>query len=295
MNDSVIRYQFNPLLTDTAGFFDYCIPLTNESQHVVADSLLKYYDNTIFNFITPPPPARQFLQTTSIFTSHNLKSRDTGPLAINRQSTDWLTLIFLVCLFVFAWIQTSYPKRLNQIFRAAAQPHYVNQLEREGNLFSERISLGLGFIYYTMSAIFAFQILREIGSVPAGLSNLIFTGLIFSGLFLFHLFKSVIVYVSGIIFNTRESARLYQLNILIFNHIIGIFLFPMTLVASYWNSIVFLSLGLVFISLLILYRVFRGILTGLNNKSYNLFYLFLYLCTLEILPLLLLYKVISKI
>ena len=294
MNDSIIRYQYNPTLTDTAGFFDYCIPLTNESSLSVVDSLQKYYDLSLYNFKTPLPASRQLLQTNSIFKPHHLEPTHSGPLPINRQSTDWITMIFLACLLIFAWIQSSYSKRFNQIFRAAAQPHFVNQLEREGNLFKERITLGLGFIYYTTFSIFVFQIFRDFFTIPYGLNNLAFTGIIFASLFLFQLIKSLTVFSTGVIFNTRESARSYQLNTLIFNYITGITLFPFTLVAIYWHSTVFLIIGIIITSLLISYCFFRGLLTGLGNKNYSLFYLFLYLCTLEILPLLLIYKAVSK-
>ncbi len=281
------------MLTDTAGFFDYCIPLTNESHPPAADSLKKYYDYSVYAYISPKPASKQLLQATSIFTHHNLRPAHSGPIAINRQTTDWVTLIFLACLVVFAWLQTVYRKRLSQIFRAVLQPHAVNQLEREGNLFRERVTLGLAFIYYLVTTTFIYQIFRELDVLPAGIGNLTLAGLIFTFLFVYQMLKTFLVYSSGIIFNTRDSARQYQLNILIFNHTIGIFLFPISIIAYYWNSPFFISAGVIFISLSVIYRTFRGILTGLDNKNYNLFYLFLYLCTLEILPLLLLYKAIS--
>jgi hypothetical protein len=106
--------------------------------------------------------------------------------------------------------------------------------------------------------------------------------------------KSLLIYTSGIIFKTAESSRAYQLNTLIFNQITGIAIFPFALMAFYWENTTFLIIGVVIVSLLFGYRLFRGILTGLANKNYNLLYLFLYLCTLEILPLLLLVKVVSK-
>jgi hypothetical protein len=282
------------MLADTVGFFDYCIPLTNESLLPIADSLQKYYDYSIFNYITPLPPQKQFLKTTSIFKPHNLEPKHSGPLAIDHQATNWITILFLVCLFIFAWIQATSSKRLGQIFRAVAQPHHVNQLERDGNIFKERIALGLGLNYYLIMTIFIFQVIREFGIVPAGNNILVIAGIIFAGLFFYQLIKSSIVYASGVIFNTGESARQYQLTLLIFNYIIGILMFPVVVIAFYWNNTAFLIAGIIILLLLITYRIARGFLTGQDNKSYNLFYLFLYLCTLEILPLLLIYKVISK-
>jgi hypothetical protein len=282
------------MLTDTVGFFDYCIPLTNENFFTKADSLQKYYDFSIYNFITPLPPQKQFLPTTSVFKPHNLEPKHSGPMAIDQQATNWITIVFLACLFIFAWIQATYSKRLSQIFRAVAQPHHVNQLEREGNIFKERIALGLGLNYYLIMSIFIFQIISAFGGLPTDLNNLTLTGIIFTGLFAYQLLKSLVIHGTGIIFNTSEYARQYQLILLIFNYMIGIVLFPVVVIAFYWNNSAFLIAGIIIISLLILYRIIRSFLTGQDNKSYNLFYLFLYLCTLEILPLLLIYKAISK-
>jgi hypothetical protein len=282
------------MLTDTVGFFDYCIPLSNENLFTKADSLQKYYDFSIYDFIKPLPPQKQFLQTTSVFKPHNLEPKHSGPMVIDHQATNWITIVFLTCLFIFAWIQTSYSKRLSQIFRAVAQPHHVNQLERDGNIFKERITLGLGLNYYLIMSIFIFQIVSAFGGLPAGFNNLTLTGIIFAGLFAYQLLKSMVIYGTGIIFNTGEYARQYQLIILIFNYMIGIVLLPVVVIAFYWNNPAFLIFGIIIASLAILYRILRGFLTGQDNKSYNLFYLFLYLCTLEILPLLLIYKAISK-
>jgi hypothetical protein len=199
-----------------------------------------------------------------------------------------------MCLVVFAWVQKYYPKRLIQIFRAVAQPHFLNQLEREGNLFKERIRLGLSLIYYCISSIFIFVLMKSFGLLPSGMSNLTLTAVIFTGLLLFESFKSMLVYSIGIIFDTRETARQYDLNIMIFNHITGILLLPVIITAFYWNNSGIIFIGIAIVSLLLLYRTFRGFLTGVSNSSYNLFYLFLYLCTLEILPLIILYKVVSK-
>jgi len=161
MNDSIIRYQYNPMLTDTVGFFDYCIPLTDEALRPESDTLQKYYDFSIYNYMTPKPEPRKFQHTTSIFAPTNLASVHAGPVQLVRQSTDWITLILLACLVIFAWIQTFYSKRFAQIYHAVAQPHFVNQLEREGDLFKDRIRLGLGFIYYSISSFFIFLLFNN--------------------------------------------------------------------------------------------------------------------------------------
>jgi hypothetical protein len=290
MNDTLIRYQFDPALTDTAGFFRNCIPLTDESHPPAVDSLKEYCYFGIFHYITPRPEPKKLLRTESVFAPHHLKASNRGPKPRIEQSTDWITFILIACLLVFAWIRTTYPKRLIQIFRAAAQPHFVNQLEREGNLFRERISLGLGLVYFTSMALFIFLLFREFSGIPSGLRNIEFMAVILGGLMTYHLLKAIAISGTGFIFRTGESSRQYQLNTLIFNLIIGIILFPVTILAFYWDATPFLILGLVVSGILMVYRLIRGVMSGLEQRNFNLFYLFLYLCTLEILPLLLLYK-----
>jgi len=294
MNDSIVRFQYNPALTDTVGFFDYCVPLTKEWGPPPADTLLKFSDYTVYDYVTPIPPSQQLTQTTSLFTPHALRKTHNGPLPVTKQPTDWITIVFVCCLFIFAWVQSSYSKRLAQIYRAVAQPYFVNQLEREGNLFKERIMLGLGAIYYAVSSLFIFQICREFDVIPSGINNLTFTAVIFLGVIVGNLLKFLAVYITGVIFLTHEASRQYSLNILIFNHIIGLILFPITVFSFYYSNIYILLTGSIIISLLMAYRFFRGILIGLQNKNYNLFYLFLYLCTLEILPLLFIYAILSN-
>jgi len=289
MDTTSIRYKFNPVLTDTVGFYDYCIPLTNESVPPFADSLLKYYDFSVYNYVTPPPAPKELAETPSVFETHQLIPVHKGPVAINRQSSDWITILLLFCLLLFAWIQTVSHKRFLQIVRAVTQPHSVNQLEREGNLFKERITLGLGAIYYIIGSVFILQLFKAFYTLPSGFNNLTFAALISGVLFCYQMLKSLLIYTSGIIFKTAESSREYQLN-----QITGIVLFPFVIIAFYYGNTTFLIIAAIIVSLLFIYRLVRGILTGLNNKNYNLLYLFLYLCTLEILPLLLLVKVVSK-
>lgn len=295
MSHPVIRYQHNPILTDTVGFFDYCIPLTNDKDYKISDSLLQYYNLSLHNYSEAEPLLVKKKQISSIFVPHKLQASTLKHKPINRQSTDWIIGLLLVCLLFFAWIQTTYSKRLNQIFKAAAQPYFVNQLEREGNLFTERISIGLSIIYYTMTSLFIFLSIKEFGSLPRNISPWLLTLLILGGVFLFEMVKSGLISLSGHIFRTEESSHEIRLNLLIFNHIAGIILFPITIAALFWHSQYFLIFGFALFSLLMLYRLIRLITVGISTSKYNLFYLFLYLCTLEILPLILLLKTVQQL
>jgi hypothetical protein len=68
-------------------------------------------------------------------------------------------------------------------------------------------------------------------------------------------------------------------------------LLPMLLVMIYNPSIyiVFFSFGIIFI--LLIFKIIRSFVSGLIQPPFSILYLFLYLCALEIMPLIVLTKI----
>jgi hypothetical protein len=295
MNNHLPRYKVIPHLTDTAGFFDYYVPFTNQSSRPENDSIKEFYNFSIFDYHHPAKAVVGLKPGPSIFTAHQLTPSHFGPRPIQRQSTDWIAILVIICLIIIAWVQTNYSKRLTQIIRSVALPYYVNQLEREGNLYNERITLGLGFVFLTSVSLLIYQFFQFYGVVIFNIPSFLIFLIILAGVIGYILIKTILIQVTGIIFKTTEHAHSYRLNALIFNHTIGLFLFPILLFSQYWQANPFIWIALGLISILLIYRFLRSISIGLSNTKFPVFYLILYLCTLEILPLLWLIKVIRQI
>jgi hypothetical protein len=295
MFQSQLRVKTNPLLSDTTGFFDLSVPLTNESFNSQKNSLNKYTDFSIYDYVTPSGLAIEQKQGPSLFVGHELGIKDFKLRPIDRTTTDWVTAIVIFCLFIIAWIQTNHSKRLRQIVRSVALPYYVNQLEREGNLYNERITLGLGFIFLNAISLLIFKLAEYFDSLPDKFPGFITYIFIFSGVFTFVIMKGTIVRITGSIFKTWDQAHAYRLNALIFNQMVGLILFPFTLIIYYWQSSPYIWITLGIIGILLIYRFVRSILIGFTNTKFSVFHLILYLCTLEILPLLLMVKFIRQI
>ena len=295
MSSHLPRYKVIPHLTDTVGFFDYYVPYTNQSKRPANDSLKEFYNYSIYDYHSPAPAHTAYRPGPSLFTNHQLSPSPQGPRLIQRQSTDWIAILVILCLVVLAWVQSNYSKRLRQIIRSVALPYYVNQLEREGNLFNERITLGLGFIYLTSVSLLIYEFFQFYSFVDFGMPNFLIFLIIFTGVIGYMLVKTLLTQATGVIFKTLELAHSYRLNALIFNHTIGLFLFPVLLFALYFQANPFIWIALGITSILLAYRFMRSISIGLLNTKFPVFYLILYLCTLEILPLLLLIKVIRQL
>jgi hypothetical protein len=168
-------------------------------------------------------------------------------------------------------------------------------LEREGNLYNERITLGLGFIYFTTVSLIIYQL--NLFYNPGGIfiNNPITYALIFILLVTYNGCKALLIGFSGILFKTTEHTHAYRLNALIFNHSTGMILFPVLLITIYWKFMPFIWITVVIFFIMLIYKFIRSISIGLSNSKFSIFYLILYLCTLEILPVVLLVKIIRQL
>jgi hypothetical protein len=82
------------------------------------------------------------------------------------------------------------------------------------------------------------------------------------------------------------------LNMLIFIIINGIILLPALVGIVYLNSTIILYITLIICVLLFIFRFMRGFFIGLTLTKFSYLFLFVYLCTLEIMPVLMLIKLL---
>jgi hypothetical protein len=132
----------------------------------------------------------------------------------------------------------------------------------------------------------------RIGIVPYGLQgwSLFFFNLgLLTGVFLGRL---LLLNFVGILFNQLNIFREYLYNIFIFNKLTGIMALPLIFLLVYTRGIlqdVFFWLSLITVCGIFLMRLIRGVVFS-YRKDVLIFYMFLYLCALEIAPLVLLYR-----
>jgi hypothetical protein len=296
MTNQLLKYKTNPQLTDTVGFFDQSILYTDELHPPANDSLKKFFDYTVFSqggWVKKQVVEKQ-VTVPSLFRGHQLKASTLRPVKMPDSSADWTVGAMLVCLLIYTWVQRFYTKRLRQIFKAAALPRYMNQLEREGNLFTERVSLGLSMVFLIIFTIALGQIFEYISGVNfSGKEGKWLYLELFAAVSGIWLIKAGIIKVTGIIFMTSEYARAYLLNNLIFNMITGLLLFLPVVMTAFSDATIYSWVSIVIISILMIYKVLRGVFIGITNSNFSILYLFIYLCTLEILPFVILYKALT--
>lgn len=233
----------------------------------------------------------------SIFTGHELKVAEKQVNKSVDYGNNWILGIIVFCFVLFAISRVAYPRRLGQIFKAFISPRSVNQLSREGNISNEGLSFMLSGVFFISLAVFIFEcITLFIPSFFYGKANyLIFCYILFGSL-LFYIIKKQIIRIIGYIFQTKQETRDYLLNTLVFNMIAGIYIMPVSFLIFYlpveWSHGLMIF-SFVFLGILILYRIIRSFLIGITLSKFSVFYLFLYLCIVEILPILIILKIVK--
>lgn len=176
---------------------------------------------------------------------------------------------------------------LNGFLRASS----VSAMYREEYAITSRISLLLLLNYLLIFPFFILQVATHFGATANGLSGLLSV----SGIILLAYFVKIIVTrILGNIFEVKEASSEYVYNIFLFNKTIGLVLFPICLLLAYARQIpaeLLIWTGIVSWSLILIYRLLRVFLIGISNSSVSFFYIILYLCTLEIIPFVVILKV----
>lgn len=223
-------------------------------------------------------------QCTSIFSGRPTEKFTHQVAERNFQKSDWVFFSFLICLGIAAWFFFRNSKRLNQLFKAFLTPRSTNQLLREGNILSEAIVYPLLLIFFISVSLLVSVIINRYAHVPF---SLFFQVAIVAVLILFFLGKIIMVSLIGAIFNTKKETREYLTNYFVFNITLGLLAVPVIFIIFYIESIYakpLIIILLIIFALVYVFRLYRSFLIGISSERYNLYYLFLYLCTVEILP-----------
>ncbi|MGE5423797.1 MAG: DUF4271 domain-containing protein [Syntrophothermus sp.] len=247
--------------------------------------------DTTMNFqsIVFPEPVK----LPSFFKGHQLQPIHHGPVPVNTYSDSWIMGVFLLSFILLAWVNVFFHNRFRQILAAPFSRRFMNQLSREGDLFSERITMALSIIYLLIFSLLLFEIyslfLKPRVSFPFPDFHLYL--LILGGLTLYWILKITAIRILGSIFRTYQTSDAYIQNVLVAIFQTAVVLLPLMLFIVYLRSPVLLYTAAGLFALIFFLQFIKGFLIGISLTRFSYFYLFVYLCSLEILPWLVLVKV----
>jgi hypothetical protein len=233
--------------------------------------------------------------TQSVFKSHSLKQQDKESLDHNYLNIDWISIHFILLLGLLAWARINYRKRLFQIVKSFIAPRYLNQMAREGNIFRERIAIPLFVIYLVSFSMLLYLLLTNYSDYHLeGYSGFKLFSIILLIVLILWFIKNILVHFIGVTFKNELVLQDFMLTNFVFNLVSGLLLLPVIAVSVYISSKGTLLAALVFWLLIFGFKIARELFTGLSYAKFSLFNRFLYLCALEILPILIFIKLVMS-
>lgn len=282
---------------------DSVIETSNQLKDSSSLKLLKTIDSTAINtriHFDPQPtaPKDSILQFDSVPPAVNTHTEqiirgEKGTLITSYQN-DWMVGVLLFALILLALLRFSFSKFLFRVFDSLLNSQSSSNLLLEKNMRNMRGSIFLNLLFYVNFTLFIVQFLVYILSLNQDYNNLIFFLYSFAGLIGFYHFKFLFIRFIGYVFNGIKESKEYLHTVSIYNKNLGVFLLPVTISVPFiaQNATpTLLKLGLALTLIFYILRLFRGIKI-LFRQHVSIFYMILYLCALEILPLLMIYKLL---
>lgn len=209
---------------------------------------------------------------------------------------DWFFIAVSGVLVIIAFARNFAPRRFRMIFGATASIRKLEGLRDEGKVFFNGSSMALFIASIAVLALYAYNLhflLPENVMFLKENPYLMLLGLLAAFAVLW-LIKDLFILGIGNIFKAPVSGFLNVINKYVINVLAALVLLVFVVLAFYLENNIFLYIPAYLIALLYIYRLIRTFIIGRKVEGFFSFYIILYLCTLEILPVLFLYKVIER-
>ena len=214
---------------------------------------------------------------------------------MNDTTNNWMFWILLFSFLLFSWLRLLYKKQFSFMFRSAVSYNFALKSIRQNKEFSDRFSSILTFIFSLNIALFAFQIItHEYLIEQNGLDSTIYTLAITVAVLFVYGVKDMFFKILGAVFQNIDIAVEYMQNVHLYNRIIGVLLFPIIISLAFVDTDfishnVLITMGFSLVLGVYALRIFRGFQIS-RSSNVSILYMFLYFCTLELLPIALVIK-----
>jgi hypothetical protein len=246
------------------------------------------HDSFAVNFIGDSTSQPLILESAQK-TSHLI---ETAGFLMSQPSQSWYFYFLMMLIAGYAITRIYLGELLNRMYLAAAVYNRAADLYKDNSQLQRQRDFALYGFYFLSLGFFLMYLSDRFGFNPYQLED--YRLFIFYVILLVTLFygRGILLNLLGYLFSIGEIFREYLYMGYAYNKLIGILLIPVNFVLVFSKGILQESLffiTLLLLGVLIFKKLIRGIIFSRKHRVFN-FYLFLYLCALEIVPILLLYK-----
>jgi len=238
------------------------------------------------------PQSRNELQLVNPDTSIN-KDLVLPVQHLNSDNTTWLSFLLLFVLLIFATVKAGWSKYIQNLFQSIVNYSTAERMFRERNYSFSHGAFRLDVVFYLVFSVFLFQLINffRLDFTAGGYTLYIFC---LAGTFVYFLAKKLLYKYTGFLFENSNETSEFLFNLNNTNRVTGMVLIPVVALLAFspFSSLkIPVIIGILIVAAIYFLLVFRGVVI-LLRKQFSILYLFLYFCTLEFLPLVLVYKLL---
>lgn len=253
-------------------------------------SLFEYGDSIDFSQRLQQAPPKKFTQELQekVFVIHYKQ--------INETTNNWMFWLILGALVLFGWSRLFYKRQLDLLMSSILHYNFAVKSIRNSSENSQRFSNILQFIFSLNIALFSYQVFNFYSPLHiTGFKALGIVSLIAIGFLLIYGIKDFFFKFLGFVCDDTSYSFEYLFNVHLYNRVLGLFMFPVIIsLAFIQNDVIdhklILYAGFLLIITFFIFRIIRGIQISIK-ANVSILYMFLYFCTLEILPIAVLVKI----
>jgi hypothetical protein len=212
---------------------------------------------------------------------------------------NWVMIILVLSIMILGYLYSAFHSRFNTFLKAVFIARFSSQASREERSLSHPVSLLLSLNFLLTASLFILQLLSSSIFFHSEINfSLGWYLLILLTLLIIYFIKILALKIFGFIIDKQDLIGEYNFIIFLVNQFLGLALLPVIIFIAYGPSVYLkgsVFLGLTFFGIMFLLRVGKGLSSVLERREASLFYLILYLCTLEILPLLIGVKLFERL
>jgi len=208
---------------------------------------------------------------------------------------DWLFYLIVGMVLIYGFVNNMYPQYFQKLFSQFSQSSMRMIQNREQLLNNSVASLLLNLCFILSFSLMASLLIYNRHLLPITFWLVyLYICLFFTSLYVG---KYICLEIAGAIFSTKELVKTYVFVVFLINKVLGILLLPFILILAFAKPIYFPAamIGAAGLSvLLFLYRYLFSLTSVRNKLHISSFHFFLYLCAFEILPLMIVYKLVVQ-
>ena len=224
--------------------------------------------------------------------SKNISLIKDGDIHAPRQK-DFLFYLLVLVVLLLAIIKQLFPKYFQSLFKVLFQGAFRQKQTRELLMQETLPSLLMNILFIIVGGLFIALLADNYHWLPVSLPKLALYSV--SILALVYMLKYMVIQFTGWAFQVKEPASTYGFIVFLVNKVIGLLLLPLLFLIAFSNGSlqqITITVAACAVIFMLLFRYIISLTVIRSTLNIHPIHFFIYLCAVELVPMLIIYKVV---